>query len=184
MTHSVLDGGGNLKYVLSLGTGDVSTPYRLITNTYDQALTELGNVFIHTDRHVVALNSSFIYLLKTPVSGTIAFTGLDIITTSAPLNVDIKEDAIVSANGTAETLRNLRRNSTTQTSALLYLSPTVTDEGVAITETIVAGDKNIGGNWRLNYSLILKPQTNYLVKVQNVSAASATIALSIQLQST
>jgi hypothetical protein len=182
MTHTVLDGGGVLRYVQSLGAGSSTDPLRLITMSYVDALVDLGKVFAHADRHTIANNGIFFYLIKTPSSPAhVELIGLDVATSSAPIYVDFKETAIVSANGTAETLYNQNRQSTQSPGTLLYLSPTVTDEGVTIRENAIFGEKNIGGVTSTHDRIVLKPATNYLLRIQNVSGANATVKIKVQI---
>ena len=130
MSHSVLDGNANLKYVLSLDTGTSNDPLRLVTMPYHDAMIDLGLIFTHSDRHTVANNITFTYLIKTPANPAhVELLEVSVVATAVPLYIEFYENAIVSANGTQEFLLNNNRQSSVSSTTLLYMGPTITSVG-------------------------------------------------------
>ena len=180
MSHTVLDGSGNLKHVYSIGSGTSNEPIRIATMPYQHAVIEDGKVFQHIDRHSITNNGVFNYLIKTPASPAhVELLRLAATSKSSPVYVDLFENGVVSANGTSESLFNLNRQSTTAPQTLLYMAPTVTSDGPSLMQGESTGDKNVGGLVDWDSRMILKPSTNYLVRYQNVSGATAVVSLTI-----
>ena len=180
-SYAVLDGAGNLKNVLCVGMGTSDNLIRLVSLAYERAMVDVGVIFSHADRHTIANNTIFNYLLKTPASPAhVELLGLSFIASSTPINVSIYEDTIVSANGTAETLWNNNRNLSTNTpGSLLYLSPTVTSVGTELILTACPGAKSTAGSYRQDDRIILKASANYLFRFENVSGAAADVAIKL-----
>ena len=184
MSHTVLDGLGNVKSVRSLGAGTVDDPLLMVVKRNSNALVDDGKLFYHADRHTVANNATFNYLLRT--STTLKTTLYDFIIncTASPFFVDIFENTIVSANGTAEGLYNQNRISTTTASGLLYMTPTITSDGTNIFSDVVYGDKTSGGGGQSDFRLILKASTNYVFRFLNQAGASSNIAIAVRFSET
>ena len=182
MSHVVLDGNGSLKYILSLDTGVSSDPIRLISMPYHDAMIDLGVIFTHSDRHTVANNATFTYLMKTPASPAhIELLEVSVDASASPIYIDFYENAIVSANGTQEFLLNNNRQSSASSTTLLYMGPTITSVGDEIFHLVNSGDKTTGGFVEHKHRTILKPSCNYLVQFQNVSGVSSVLGLTIQI---
>lgn len=185
MSHVVLDGQGSLKYVFSLGTGTSDDPYRIVMQDYERALVDREKIFFHTDRHSLSNNQIFYYLIKTPASPAhVELLRVGCASTSSPINIDVYKDGIVSANGTAETLWNSNQQSSVAASTLLYVSPTVTDDGVNFISLVNPGEKSIGSALTTltdGDRIILNHSTNYLLKFENVSGATALIGFDIKI---
>ena len=182
MSHVVLDGNGSLKYILSLDTGVSSDPIRLISMPYHDAMVDLGVIFTHADRHTIANNATFSYLIKTPASPAhVELLNVSVDATASPVYIDFYEDAIVSANGTQEFLLNNNRQSSATSQTLLYMSPTITSVGTEIFHLVAEGDKTTGGFVGHKHRVILKPSANYLLQFQNVSGVSSVLGLTVQI---
>jgi len=85
----------------------------------------------------------------------------------AEAHINIYEDSVVSANGTAVTTRNRNRNSNNTSGLLLYHTPTITDVGTEIEAYKVGSGKGVGGEVRGNAELVLKQNTNYIIRLTN-----------------
>jgi len=181
MSHTAKDGSGNLVYVRSLGAGTVGDPLELTTMPRGQVCIELGNAYQSAKRYTIANNGTLDILLKTPASSKVIMTKLAVDTSAAPLEMDLREDVIVSANGTAITMYNLNRQSSNAASSLLYQSPTVTDTGTPIVEMELNGDKDFGGSGARDCGMILDASTSYLIRINNTSGAAATMAIDIRI---
>ena len=182
MTYSVLDADGIKRYFTALGAGTADDPYVSMPIPYERGLVDLGSVFLHSDRHTVANNGTFTYLIITPSSPAhVELLEIGLVTGSSPIYIDFFENTVVTANGTAEGLLNLNRQSATGASTLLYMSPTFNAgaEGTKIFEYMIHGEKNIGGTNSEYDRIILKPAYKYLIKIQNVSGANTTVAIKI-----
>jgi hypothetical protein len=175
--HPVLDGNGDLKQVFSLGAGSSGDPLRLVMQDYRSALVDAGLVYGMASRLTLANNATLDMLLVTPATPAhIELLTMECSTTSAPVYIDLYEGTIVSANGTAVTnIRNYNRQSNRANGLAIYQGATVTDTGISVDAMLLAGDKTIGGGNGQDGRFILKPSEKYLVRVQNVSGASATL---------
>ena len=180
MSHTVLDGGGTLRHVLSLDAGTEAAPLRLVTMDYNAALVDMGLVFGFSGRLTLANGATIDHLITTPAAPAhCEFYVLAVDTTSSPIYADLYEGAIVSANGTNVTggVINYNRESTRATSMTIHQSPTVTDVGSVIHSMLVSGAKSVGGGNGAEGRLVLKPSTKYLMRLVNASGASATLGI-------
>jgi len=177
MNMPIINGAGTLTNVFALGDGSAGDPYRYAPMDYHDALVDRGVVFAHSERYTLANGATVDHLLGVPGTVHAELLSLEIVTSAAPLNIDFYEAAIVSANGTARTPRNLNRQSALGSACSLHYAPTVTDTGVAILSTLVSGDKSIGGRMNTSGRIILKANEKYLLRIQNASGGNASFAL-------
>lgn len=96
--------------------------------------------------------------------------------------VFLYEDTTVSADGTQLTPHNLNRTIEDQSSMSVYHTPTVTTVGTQIKQVFVvggAGGNSVGsvgaGPARPGTELILKKNTNYLLRITNVAGQAKRI---------
>lgn len=183
-TYSVLDGNGSLKYVYGMGSGASGDPYRLASDDYTDTLYESGKLFIHNDRHSVANNATLYYLIKTPASPSVTLCEVSIATTASPINFDLYEDAIVSANGTNDNAFNANRIIGTAPATQMYNTPTVTSTGNSLLSDTVNGDKTVGGSNVNEFKIRLKPSANYLIGMVNSSGGVAVVVPCIKFTET
>jgi hypothetical protein len=61
------------------------------------------------------------------------------------------------------------------------VNPTVLSVGAELILSLVAGDKTTGGIFNDNERIILKPFMNYLIRIENVSGGSASVALAVKI---
>ena len=183
-TYSVLDGSGSLKYVYGLGSGTSGDPYRLASNDYADTLYEAGKLFMHNDRHSIANNATLYYLIKTPATPTVTLCELSISVSASPINFDLYEDAIVSANGTNDNAFNTNRVIGTAPATQMYNAPTVTSTGTNLLSDMVNGDKTVGGNNVNEFKIRLKPSSNYLIAMLNSSGVTSVITPCIKFMET
>jgi hypothetical protein len=180
MSHMpVIDGNGNPAYMFAVGDGSLQSPYSLSPMPRQQACIELGNVFQSSERHDLANNATLDHFLAVPLNSKVVLAGFDISTGSAPLEVDIFEGCIVSANGTQNTLFNLNRQSSDAPTCVLWESPTVTDSGIRLVSMLVTGDKSVGGSAHRGCGQILKAGEKYLFRIKNTSGGNARISIDI-----
>jgi hypothetical protein len=99
-TIKVLDATGLQKEVLVLGEGSPSDPYRHIAMEYNHALVDMGKIFSHSERQTLDNNQKLNHLIIVPAGAHVELLSLEVVTTAAPMYVDIFEGALVSGNGT------------------------------------------------------------------------------------
>ena len=183
MSHVVVDGNTNIKYVTSTGSGTNTDPYYLSSLQYWELSSIEGRAFFHRCRHSVSKNNALNHLLVTPTAPTqVVLRKVEFICTDAPAYIKISEGAIVSTNGTTEPLYNNLRTSSTSASSLLYLDPTITDEGVALENSLVFGDRNFGGAFTSFSHTLLKPSTKYLFQILNASGGVGYFSFGFQIE--
>jgi len=140
-----------------------------------------GSHYLHRDSHAIAKNGTVDYLIVTPNTTKwahmiIGITGLD-----SSITVTLYEDTTVSANGTSLTVRNRNRNMADNNTTVVYLTPTVTAVGNVIAVTNLGSGENSGGNEvRGSEEIILKQNTNYLIRAQedNIKETAINVELS------
>jgi len=110
--------------------------------------------------------------------------GVVAISCGGDFYVDIYEAPTTSADGVASSLKNMNRNSTLTTGVTVFTGPTVSAVGTIIKELYVPGGS--GGNSsgaigagpaRPGTELVLKKNTNYLVRVTNKAGQAKTIGV-------
>lgn len=88
----------------------------------------------------------------------------------------IFEGTVVSANGSASTAANRRRESSSTHIVEIFNGATVTDDGDLLDEHLLVGGtgpaQSIGGASELISEWVFKPNTNYLLRLTNISGAS------------
>jgi len=87
-------------------------------------------------------------------------------------NIKVYEGATASNNGTAITVFNRNRNSATNSTTLLYHTPTVAGgaEGMNIANYKIGSSRAVGGNEGSRLEIILKRNTKYLIRITNDTA--------------
>jgi len=142
-----------------------------------QAIAD-GGVFYGSDIiRSVADNADQEWLVVTgSVDAVVAFG----VKSIGDYELSVFEDTTVTANGTVKTNFNAKRSDTTTTiETLIYESPTVTADGNQITESLNhGGEKNDVTATNDTGGLILKANSNYLIRYTNTSGNSVHIAIS------
>ena len=177
----ILDGSGNLVYVMAVGDGTQADPYRYAPMDYVDALVDSGLVFQHSERQELANNAKLDHLIVTPLGVHTELLLISISPDSGPINIDLYEGAIVSANGTAHTLYNLNRKSVNTTSTTLYENPTVTDVGQHLLSQQASGSKDVGNSSDREGRIVLKESEKYLLRIVNESGTNAFITINIRI---
>lgn len=111
-------------------------------------------------------NENRSFMIKTD-SKEVHVISYKVTTGVSPLDIKLYEGATVSNEGTLVTSYNLNRNSVISSSTLIYYNPTITSYGNIIDRSLVTGTKTEAGNDNQIIHLILKPDTYYLLNVDN-----------------
>jgi len=93
--------------------------------------------------------------------------------------IEFFEGTTVSADGSEETLFNMRRSSSETPSTTVFTGPTVLADGTLIHEIFInAGEKNnaLGLASSSEIPIILKLGTKYLLRAQNLSGSTTTMS--------
>ncbi len=94
------------------------------------------------------------------------------------------EDTEVSDPGAAQTLVNRDRTSSAISTVTMFTGPTVTDDGTQLAEVLLPGgsDKNASKNFGADLEVdpyVLKPNTNYLFRLTNLTSSTVAVSGSI-----
>lgn len=124
------------------------------------------------------------YLFRTPETGLITgvIMGLSCIDNATRdignLEVDFYEGATVSADGadTGVIVTNYNRNSTETANFVVKSNPTITDNGDLIIKSLVSSNFHTYSS----NTFQLKPDTNYLIYIDNISDAEVQYNISLQ----
>lgn len=118
------------------------------------------------------------------LNGTSTFHAKLTGTAGGDSTIQIYEGTTFSLAGSAITMSNHNRASTTSFAGTVTSIPTITAVGTQINGTgyIAAGDKHSGGGGDFGFGneFILAKSTNYLVRVTNNSGSATKIAVSIE----
>jgi hypothetical protein len=119
----------------------------------------------------IASGASYYVLFKTSEGYRPHLRSYEVTTTDSPTTIRLFEGATVSADGSAVTARNRNRNESDVNGISVFSQPTVTNEGTRLeTDFIPTSGNKAGGNVGSFYEeFILKPSTNYLIKITNGS---------------
>lgn len=144
----------------------------LITITVEHSKIHQGKgweVSIETGN--ISSGASYYVLFKTSDGYRPHLRSYEITATDSPITIRLFEGSTVSADGTAVTARNRNRNQSDNNGVSVFYQPIVTAEGTRLeTDYIASGGNKIGGNAGSFYEeWILKPSTNYLMKITNGS---------------
>jgi len=118
----------------------------------------------YADMHIVTGSTKSVHLII-------------VIQTEAKSYVNFYRGFTYSAIGTAVTIYNNNEISTNTTQSHVYYAPTVTATDVLLFQDFTpasTGPKPIGGNLSSRNEWILKPSTDYLIRVQNKGGSGVT----------
>lgn len=151
----------------------------LVTIPNDTHLIHNGNGFTHHNRHVVNNNTTFDHLIVTPANVEIHMRQWSFKPGTGPFTIEVYEDTVVSNNGTAEPVGNLNRSSTNIANFQLFHTPTITNVGNLILSDYANGDNKIGQDAAGTLEWVLKKNTKYLFRVNNVAAGNTNIVFTM-----
>lgn len=110
------------------------------------------------------------------------FHGLSVTSNQGTLKIELFESPTVSANGTPYSPKNRNRISTRISSMAVFTAPTITSDGTKLMERIIpqvgggahesGGDSGVVGEW------VLKPNTDYIIKITNEATSTTTYGAS------
>lgn len=144
----------------------------LITITVEHSKIHQGEGWeVSVETGNISSGASYYVLFKTSAGYRPHLRSYEITATDSPITIRLFEGSTVSADGTAVTARNRNRNQSDNNGVSVFYQPTVTAEGTRLeTDYIASGGNKIGGNAGSFYEeWILKPSTNYLIKITNGS---------------
>ena len=96
--------------------------------------------------------------------------------------ISLYRGATYSNSGTALAVYNRNGESSNTTQSQFYYSPTISNSGTLVYQTLLPGGKGsaaVGGETSSKSEAILKYSTDYLLRVQNVSGGAEDIAIEI-----
>ena len=154
-------------------------PLRLDKSTNSIQVIDYAHHEIHAGSHFkagfqdtsMATNDTITLLFVTPNTTKWAHWVLVGQATGSAI-IQIYEDTTTSNDGTAVTRWNRNRNSLTDSTTLVYHTPTVTADGTKIVEKWIGSEgfkEDTGGEARGDSEFILKQNTKYLIRLTAVS---------------
>lgn len=129
-------------------------------NHFFQAVANNG----YADLHMITGSTKIIHLVA-------------VIQSEAKSYVNFYRGTTYTNNGTSVTIFNNNENSTNTAQPDVYYTPTVSATGVLLFQDFVVastGQNPLGGRLSSRNEWILKPDTDYLVRVQNVGGSGVT----------
>lgn len=178
------DGGAYEAMVVSLAPADETTGAALVIDTVHHEVHE-GEMFHASYTNGSVSNGASVDVLL--VTGATVETHVSWeVFGGGQVTVYLYEGATTSANGTAVSAYNMKRDSTNEPGGVVTHTPTVTDTGsVALVNgrILPGGTSNqtrVGGGIRSGAEWILAPDTLYLMRATNTSGG--TIAINVALE--
>lgn len=153
-----------------LNATDISNA--IITITLEHSKIHQGEGWeVSIETGSIASGASYYVLFKTSEGYRPHLRSYEVTATDSPTTIRLFEGATVSADGTAASARNRNRNESDVNGVSVFVQPTVTDEGTRLeTDFIPTAGNKAGGNAGSFYEeFVLRPSTNYLIKITNGS---------------
>lgn len=152
------------------------------TQVFDHAMIHQGLGFTYSENHAGILSAGTVDLLLVTGDKPVHMRVLKVSSTGSPISALYYEDAVTSAQGTAEAIGNNNRTSTKTSECTLTSTPTVTDVGNLMGADIYPSQGGgqsgssgtlAGGEW------ILKAGTQYLIRFTNDDNSASDIAINM-----
>ena len=162
-----------------LPTDSVSGAVKTID--YEHSQVHAGDAYLVNGKHTIANGATSYFLLKNPAATYPHLRLISITASAGPMDVYFFESPTTSADGSGMSEINYNRNSLNTASLAAYSGPTVSVDGTQLEYLLITGTKHEAGagNDGAQTEFILKPSTNYLIKVTNNSGASVDYALKL-----
>lgn len=147
---------------------------------YEHARVHSGKAFLVNGKHSINNAATDYYLLKVPAASYPHLRQVKITGTGGPMDIYLFESPTTSADGTGMTEINYNRNSANAPTMTVFADPTVSADGTELEYLLVTGTKHDTGlSEGEQIEFVLKPSTNYLVKVTNNSGSTVSYALKL-----
>lgn len=145
----------------------------------EHSMIHKGKAFTHGSLHLALANNGIYYhLLANPAANYPHLRIIRLTCEGAPFWIELFEAPTTTVNGTDATVVNNNRNSLNTSELLMYHAPTVTADGLQLGATMITGSGSAGGSSEFSeIEWILKPSTNYLIKITNKSGAARDFSL-------
>ena len=153
----------------------------------EHAYIHEGIFFESYNKFTLAAGATRVVTIK-PAAGTyLHYRPTNLVTSADKVTIEFYEGATVTAaTGTAVTPSNHNRNSTLASKVTLLDAPTVTANGTKFTQVYIPGATGVGGSRTgasagvSNSEWVLKPDTQYAIKVTNGSSGANDIQINFQ----
>lgn len=161
------DSDGNIAKIDSLTSSIYTIPV-------EHGYIHQGKAFTLSYSAVILENNFSDILLITPAVTSIHLMRHKIIATASPGEVCVYEDVTVSASGSPLVAYNVDRSSASESTTLIYKTPTVSALGTLIDCAPITGAKlEGGGTTDVSFEWILKANAYYLFRYSNAAGIPA-----------
>lgn len=146
--------------------------------TIDYAHHEVhaGSAYFYKSAHAIAKAATVDHLIITTDTTAWSHMVFHVEGLSSTITVQIYEDTETSATGTLEDSFNRNRNVANDNTTEIYEAPTVTGVGTLLVEwDLGAGKNSDGGMKRDAVELVLKQESQYLLRVTEDNTAATTV---------
>ena len=157
------------------GSEDFLTASRALpTIEQEHNQIHLGQMFSGTHKVTVSDGGGTYKMLAIVDSAQTAhFRGIAVQSDGGPFNVDLYESPTVTDNGTALTAYNNNRNSSTTPTLATYYGSTTSANGNLLEGFLVPGTRGVAGR-EVSEEWILKLSTTYLILITNNTSGAGT----------
>lgn len=140
-----------------------------------------GKGFTNSYLYTIANNATVYHLLRNGAGNYPHIRTLLVSAGGSPIEIHLCEAPTVSDTGTLHTSTNNNRVSTNVSSLQIYSGATVSNDGLLLASDIILSGKSTGGAGTENAQRewILKPSTDYVIKLVNVGAGNTSYNMKI-----
>lgn len=171
---------------------NIASAVERVTNGFKTIEVEHANIheglfFESYNKFTLAAAGTRFVTIKTPIGVYLHYKPTNLVTSADKITIEFFEGATVTAaTGTSTSPSNHNRNSSNASGVTLLDAPTVTANGTKFAQVYIPGATGIGGT-RTGASAgtsgsewVLKPNTQYAIKVTNGSSGANDIQINFQ----
>lgn len=149
---------------------------------WEHARIHEGKGFTNSRLFTLSNNATTYHLFRNLSVGNYPHIRTLLVSSSgSPLELHLYESPTITSVGTLQPSSNNNRASVVTPNLLMYSGTTVSEDGTFLASDIIAGGKGVGGAGTENAQRewILKPATDYVLKLVNVGAGSISYGLKV-----
>lgn len=165
---------------IPLPTDDTTKSVEIIE--WEHARIHAGKGFTNSRLFTLANNATTYHLFRNSSANNYPHIRTLLVSAGgSPVELHLYEAPTVTSVGTLQASSNNNRASSNVANMLIYSGATVSADGTFLASDIIAGGKGVGGAGTENAQRewLLKPATDYILKLVNVGAGNISYGLKI-----
>ena len=165
---------------IPLPTDDITNSVEVID--WEHARIHAGKAFTSSQLFSLGNNATTYHLFRNSSATNYPHIRTLLVSASgSPVELHLYESPTITGTGTPQTSSNNNRASLNTANLLMYSGATVSADGTFLASDIIVGGKSTGGAGTENAQRewVLKPATDYILKLVNVGAGNISYGLKI-----